>query len=108
AGSPVWLHAQPMDIAEPFKVGSFLIDGKPTVGLVLRDSLIVDINAANLALERDPAFPVLPMPDDMLGLIERYEYGLQRRLYEIVNSMAANDMLNGEQPAWVHDLAEVD
>jgi hypothetical protein len=27
------------------------------------------------------------MPDDMLGLIGQYEYGLKYRLYEIVNHL---------------------
>lgn len=95
-------------IAEPFKVGTFLIEGETRIALVLRDALVVDILEANRALERDPAYPGLPMPDDMLALIERYEYGLQRRLYEIVNTLAARNQLDGERPAWVHDLAEVD
>ena len=42
-------------IAEPFKVGTFEIDGAPTVGIVLQDRLIVEFDAANLALERDAA-----------------------------------------------------
>ena len=36
---------------EPFKVGTFEIQGIPTVGIVLRDALIVDIEKANTALE---------------------------------------------------------
>ncbi|MYD15088.1 MAG: hypothetical protein F4X00_15965, partial [Gemmatimonadetes bacterium] len=49
------------EIAEPFKVGTFEIDGAARVGLVLRDALIVDIGAANRALERDPR-PAPPPP----------------------------------------------
>jgi hypothetical protein len=40
--------------AEPFKVGTFEIDGVPSVGLVLRDSLIVDLEKANRALQTNP------------------------------------------------------
>jgi len=95
------------DIAEPFKVGTFEIAGEPTVALVLRDSLIVDLDAANAALERG-AVPAVPMPADMLALIERYEYGLKRRLYEIVNELNANNAVDGDdRPDYVYTLDEV-
>ena len=96
------------DIAEPFKVGTFEIEGEARVALVLRDALIVDIGAANRALERDPTHPRIPMPADMLDLIARYEYGVKPRLYEIVNHLAAHDMIGGgARPDFVHDLADV-
>ncbi len=91
-------------IAEPFKVGTFEIDGTPRVGIVLRDSLIVELDAANAMLQRRADYPVVPMPADMLELIERYEYGLKRRLYEIVNHLVAHDMLGRDRPAFVHDV----
>ena len=59
--------------AEPFKVGTFEIRKTPTVGLVLRDSLIVDIAAANAAVPGTK----LAAPRDMIDLIERYESGLR-------------------------------
>ena len=37
-------------VAEPFKLGTFEIDGRPTVGIVLRDSFVVELDAANAAL----------------------------------------------------------
>ena len=92
---------------EPFKVGTFEIEGVPRVSLVLRDSLVVDIEAANLALERSPVYPGIPVPADMLELIERYEYGLKRRLYEIVNNLVDNNMLSETRPDYVHDLDAV-
>jgi 2-keto-4-pentenoate hydratase/2-oxohepta-3-ene-1,7-dioic acid hydratase in catechol pathway len=96
------------DIAEPFKVGTFDIDDTPTVGLVLRDSLVVELDAANRALERGTLYPHVPMPADMLELIERYEYGLKRRLYELVNDLVANDrLLPRGRPDYVHDVADV-
>ena len=96
-----------LDIAEPFKVGTFEIDGTPTVSLVLRDQLIVDIDAANTALQRDPYYARVQAPGDMLELIERYEYGLQRRLYELVNHLVEDDMLGANRPSYVHDLEDV-
>ncbi|MCH1572329.1 MAG: fumarylacetoacetate hydrolase family protein [Longimicrobiales bacterium] len=101
------VHAQ-MDVAEPFKVGTFEIDGTPQVGLVLRDQYIVALNPANTALERDAAYPAIPEPADMLDLIARYEYGMKARLYEIVNHVAGNDMLTGVRPGYVYDLDEVE
>ncbi len=92
---------------EPFKVGTFEIEGVARVSIVLRDSLVVDIEAANLALERNSMYPRVPAPADMLELIERYEYGLKRRLYEIVNNLVDNNMLSGTRPDYVHDLDDV-
>src|SRR5690606_309355 len=85
--------AQAPDVAEPFKVGTFEIAGDATVGLVLRDALIVDIEAANAALEREAGAVAVRMPDDMLELIERYDDGVRERLYAIVNHLAAGDRL---------------
>ncbi|MGI9626592.1 MAG: fumarylacetoacetate hydrolase family protein [Longimicrobiales bacterium] len=92
-------------IAEPFKVGTFEIDGEPRVGMVLRDELIVDIGAANALLERNPIYPHVPMPDEMIGLISRYEYGVQPRLYEIVNYLTERRLIDGAQRAdFIHDV----
>ena len=95
------------DVVEPFKVGTFEIDGAPTVGIVLRDSLIVELDAANLALEKSPSFPQIPLPANMIELIGRYDYGLKRRLYEIVNHLVANDSLGSDRPDYVHNVDDV-
>ena len=82
---------------EPFKVGTFNIHGVPHVGVVLRDSLVIDIEVANMALEASPEYATVPMPTDMLELIGRYEYGLKYRLYEIVNDTVGNKPTLREQ-----------
>jgi len=97
----------PQTIAEPFKVGTFEIDGAPTVGIVLRDQLIVELDAANLVLERNSAYTEIPLPADMLELINRYDYGLKRRLYEIVNHLVASDVLGDKRPDYVHNVGDV-
>lgn len=105
--SPTLVSAQ-VESAEPFKLGTFEIDGSPHVGVVLRDSLIVDLNPANAALETDAAYPKLPMPADMLELIGRYEYGLKIRLYELVSDLVERDQLSADtRPAFIHELDQV-
>ena len=95
-------------VAEPFKVGTFEIAGETRLGIVLRDAWVVDAREANRALERDPTYPPFPMPADMLELVERYEYGVKRRLYEIVNHLAAAGVLAADaRPEYVHAVGEV-
>ena len=90
---------------EPFKLGTFEIDGRAEVGIVLRDRFVVELDEANAALEFDPLYVELPMPEDMLALIGRYEYGMKRRLYEIVNFVVGSGALDGpNRPAYVHDV----
>ena len=100
--------AQTVEPVEPFKVGTFEIGGEPVVGLVLRDELVVDIAAANAALERDSAYSPMAMPDDMLELIEGYESGLKERLYSIVNELVADNALQGDaRPSYVYGVAAI-
>ena len=107
---PVDVFAQAMESAEPFKVGTFNINDVPTVGLVMRnDQLIVELEAANRAMQLTPRYAHMDMPDDMLGLIEQYEYGLKYRVYEIVNWLVEGNMLSGNsRPAYVHAVENVD
>jgi len=106
---PVKVSAQAMESSEPFKVGTFAIDDVPTVGLVMRDDrLIIDLAAANRALELLPQYSSITMPGDMLGLIEQYEYGLKYRIYEIVNWLVEEDLLSASELSFVHPVASVD
>ena len=109
--SPAGLAAQSgpaATSAEPFKVGTFEIHGVPHVGIVLRDSLIVDLEVANIVLEANPTYPKIPMPADVLELISRYEYGLKLRLYEIVTDLVTNNRLSGSaRPDFVYDVDDL-
>jgi len=97
-----------MNTVQPFKLGTFEIHGDTRIGIVLDDELIVELDAANRALERNPAYPAIPMPKNMRELISRYEYGLKYRLYEIVDNLSTNDGLVSEsQPNFVHDVRQV-
>jgi 2-keto-4-pentenoate hydratase/2-oxohepta-3-ene-1,7-dioic acid hydratase in catechol pathway len=102
------VHAQTPAVAEPFKLGTFRAGGAPFVGIVLRDSLVIDAGAANAEMLMNPSVPAVQLPEDMKGIIAAYEYGAQRRLYEIVNWVVRRNMLSGPQrPAWIHDVAQI-
>jgi 2-keto-4-pentenoate hydratase/2-oxohepta-3-ene-1,7-dioic acid hydratase in catechol pathway len=101
--SPAVLEAQ--QAAEPYKVGTFEINGRKTVGLVLRDQYIVDIAAANTAM----ATGRIEAPAHMIDLIERYDSGVRARLVQITNDLVQNNRLTGSaRPAYVHDVDDVD
>jgi 2-keto-4-pentenoate hydratase/2-oxohepta-3-ene-1,7-dioic acid hydratase in catechol pathway len=94
--------------ASPFKLGTFEIGGTPRIGLVLQDSVIVELDAANRALERDLAYPRLAMPETMRALISQYEYGLKLRLYEIVNDVVRNKRAAASpRPPYIYDVKQV-
>jgi|TARA_B100000929_G_scaffold116685_1_gene92522 2-keto-4-pentenoate hydratase/2-oxohepta-3-ene-1,7-dioic acid hydratase in catechol pathway len=107
---PVNVSAQAMESVEPFKVGTFAINDIPTVGLVVRDDqLVIDLAAANRAMELIPQYSKLSMPENMLGLIEQYEYGLKYRIYEVVNWLVEENQLSrSNQPSYVHAVNSVD
>jgi 2-keto-4-pentenoate hydratase/2-oxohepta-3-ene-1,7-dioic acid hydratase in catechol pathway len=90
--------------AEPYKVGTFEIRKTPAVGLVLRDTIVVEIDAANRAA---PNPGKAASPRDMIDLIERYDSGVRTRLVEIVNYLAAENRLTTARPPYVHDLKAV-
>ena len=108
--SPVQVSAQAMESVVPFKVGTFAINDVPTVGLVLQDDqLIIDLAAANRAMELRPQYSAITMPKDMLGLIEQYGYGLKFRIYEVVNWLTEENLLRGsDRPSYVHPVGSVD
>ena len=105
---PVNVSAQAMESVEPFKVGTFAINDIPTVGLVVRDDqLVIDLAAANRALEQMPEYSAVSMPEDMLGLIAQYEYGLKYRIYEVVNWLVEDNLLSSSR-SYVHPVNSVD
>ncbi len=97
-----------IESSAPFKLGTFENEGRIFVGIVLRDQLIIELGPANMDLEGQRDYATIPMPEDMLGLIERYDYGLKYRLYEIVNHLVENDRLTvGMMPGYIHSLNDV-
>lgn len=77
-----------------FKLGTFDAQGRVFVGVVLRDTVVVDLAAAHAAI-RAPASSVTA-PADMKDLIARYDLGLRERILQIVglvNSTPATQRL---------------
>jgi len=76
--------------AVPFKLGTFRAADREYLGLVLNDSTIVDIPAANRAWEtRNATAPKVKIPDDMKELIARYNADLGPRLRELARFASA-------------------
>ena len=67
---------------EPFKLGTLQRGNETFLGLVLRDSVVVDVGRASVALERAPGAIKVRIPRDMKDLISRYEE-VRARLYAI-------------------------
>jgi 2-keto-4-pentenoate hydratase/2-oxohepta-3-ene-1,7-dioic acid hydratase in catechol pathway len=97
AGVPT--HAQ---VPAPFKLGTFERNGRPFVGIVLRESLVIDFAAAHAAI-RTPASTVAA-PTDMKDLIVRYDSGLRARIGDIVRSVEA---AGAARPAYAYELRAV-
>jgi 2-keto-4-pentenoate hydratase/2-oxohepta-3-ene-1,7-dioic acid hydratase in catechol pathway len=75
--------------ATPFKLGTFESNGKEFLGLVLQDSRVIDIAAANAAYEkRNRKAPKVRAPADMKELIARYEQDVGPRLRELAAANA--------------------
>ena len=90
--------------AVPFKLGSFERNGQPFLGLVLRDTQVVDIAQANNAYQSSNASaPRLTAPTDMKQLIARYDTEWRQRLAAIAKTVSSA----GSAPAYVYALTAV-
>lgn len=78
--------------AVPYKLGTFDRGGQEFLGLVLRDSQVVDIAQANAAFESGNASAArLTMPGDMKALIASYDGGWKDRLAALALAIPAQD-----------------
>lgn len=93
--APAFSFAQPAPT--PFKLGTFERQGRPFVGIVLRDSVVIDLAAAHAAIA-NPASSVAA-PADMKDLIARYDNGLRSRIVDIVRTVG------NTRPAYVYDVS---
>ena len=85
----------------PFKLGTFERQGKPFLGIVLRESIVIDFAAANAASGM-PASKIAA-PTDMKDLISRYDQGLRARIAEIIRSVESAGA--AARPPYVSDLS---
>ena len=68
---------------EPFKLGTFEHEGRTFLGIVLRDTHVIDVAAASGVAAVDD-----PIPSTLLELVTRYEEpSLRQRIYAIVNGV---------------------
>lgn len=82
----------------PFKLGTFQLQGRTFIGIVIRDTQVIDFAAADSAIGRGR----VAAPADMKQLIERYDAGVRDRVYAVVKAVSA---AQGARPAYVYDLA---
>ena len=79
------------------------------VGVVLRDSIVIDLAAANREYEtKNAAATKVPAPSDMKDLIVRYDTGVSQRIKQIVAGLVAAKQLDGTaRPAYVRNVSAV-
>jgi 2-keto-4-pentenoate hydratase/2-oxohepta-3-ene-1,7-dioic acid hydratase in catechol pathway len=93
-----------------YKFGTFERQGRAFVGLVIRDSVVIDFATANEEVARADALypsrdqpPRVTSPRDMRDLIARYPSGLRERSVYLARML---DGLHGlARPSYVHDLS---
>jgi 2-keto-4-pentenoate hydratase/2-oxohepta-3-ene-1,7-dioic acid hydratase in catechol pathway len=82
--------AQGGPAAVPFKLGTLEQNGRTFLGLVLRDTQVVDIARANAAFESaNGSAPRLTVPSDMKQLIARYDAEWKPRLAAIAKVVSS-------------------
>jgi 2-keto-4-pentenoate hydratase/2-oxohepta-3-ene-1,7-dioic acid hydratase in catechol pathway len=87
----------------PFKLGTFEQNGRTFVGIVLKDSVVIDFAQASAALKTPPS-KAAP-PSDMKDLIVGYDAGVRARISEILSN--TKPLEGTGRPAFVHDLKSV-
>jgi 2,4-diketo-3-deoxy-L-fuconate hydrolase len=99
----------PPQAGEPYKLGTFAIDGRPTVGVVVRDSIVIDLAAASREYEtKNASAAKVQSPADMKDLIVRYDSGVSQRVKQIVAGLVAAKQLDGGgRPAYVRNVSAV-
>ena len=104
AGCSPSTEAQSGGAPVSFKLGTFERNNQAFVGLVLRDTQVVDIVQANAAFESTNASaPKLAAPGDMKQLIARYDAEWKGRLAAI----ARNVSTAGSAPAYAYALTSL-
>ena len=83
-----------------FKLGTFEAGGRTFIGVVVNDAVVVDLEQANAAFEKQSAgAPRLAIPRDMKELIAKYDGGLAQRIAALAGQASAQP-----RPAYVSDV----
>jgi 2-keto-4-pentenoate hydratase/2-oxohepta-3-ene-1,7-dioic acid hydratase in catechol pathway len=82
----------------PYKIGTFQRQNTTFVGIVIRDTQVINLQVANAAVMTGQR---ITAPADMRDLIARYDGGVRQRIVEIVDAVVRA----GRRPAYVTDLA---
>jgi 2-keto-4-pentenoate hydratase/2-oxohepta-3-ene-1,7-dioic acid hydratase in catechol pathway len=80
----------------PFKLGTFDLKGRVFVGVVVRDTQVIDLPAALKS-----SSPAIAPPADMKDLITRYDSTFAGRIRELA---AALNAANAKRPAYAYDV----
>ena len=84
----------------PFKLGTFEQNGRPFVGVVIKDTFVMDLAQASAALKA-PASKIAA-PTDMKDVIARWDTGVRARIGEILANR--KQLEAGGPPAFMHDI----
>jgi len=84
----------------PFKLGTFQLQNRTFIGIVVRDTQVIDFAAADSVIGRGR----VAAPADMKQLIERYDAGVRERIYAVAKSVTS---AQGARPDYVHELSSL-
>jgi 2-keto-4-pentenoate hydratase/2-oxohepta-3-ene-1,7-dioic acid hydratase in catechol pathway len=93
------IHAQAQ---ASFALGTFELQGRTFVGVVLQGTQVIDLIAADAAVAGGRVAP----PADMKDLIARYDAGVRDRIHSIVRATPAPAA--SARPPYVHDLSALE
>src|SRR5690242_13452174 len=71
----------------PYKLGTFQRQGVTFVGVVIRDTQVINLQVANASVTTGQR---ITAPTDMKDLIARYDTGVRQRITEVVNAVATS------------------
>jgi len=86
----------------PFKLGTFQLQNRTFIGVVVRDTQVIDFAAADSVIGRGR----VAAPADMKQLIERYDAGVRERIYAVVKAVTSAPQ-GAARPAYVHELSSL-
>jgi 2-keto-4-pentenoate hydratase/2-oxohepta-3-ene-1,7-dioic acid hydratase in catechol pathway len=97
---------------QTYKLGTFDYQGRTFVGIVVRDSVVIDFGTANDEVARvDALYPSrdqparVVSPRDMRDLIARYQTGLRERAVYLTGLLG--NLRGLARPRYVYDLSEL-